>query len=483
MRTLFLLMALVAMFFAGAAGKDALCQSYSTMQGWWEQGIERVEDFDADDLPGVESIKKFFEARVLDGSPLAAQVAWAGGPRGGKPACALPPVPFGMEKEGHEAGASAFDADWRDASQRAWLEHKAGNVERVAPTGDAQAGGAPLVVEAEGAGAVIGGDTLLARDSALAAARLDALRQAVGVRLGRRSLIARGVGVWSENFTDVRGAVIDEQVLGERLGNDGVYHVRLRCKVIGDKAARRLRSLFKEDRILVALDSDEPDGRRHAARALAAKLEKALVAKGYQHVVIDDLGQVESLQGEDYGALVEAALRHHADIVVAGGVSLHGLRDYSMFLGPGAVVAEGGGWLNAYRVVEGRTLAAASVQDFQCFAQGELAAGKEVRAGVAEDLLAQLLAGITPRNEREIEVRVEKVADYASLMRFRRLVEEMRFVHGVHIVEYCGPRHEALLKVCYGESVNLFATQLQGAGIGLISCISKDVVVFVWRDV
>ena len=301
-------------------------------------------------------------------------------------------------------------------------------------------------VEVEGKAA---GDVLHAREEALA----DALREAVRVGVGVDVLTSTGVKDFQLEFDRVLSAAFGHvksyKVQGSRLGDDGIYRVKVRAEVGAgtpgmneELALLQIVQLKQSPRVALRI-SEQIDGVPEGRGYAAAWFEQA--AKKYRLQVVDEkaIAAAETARarrdetlGNDQGArLRRAGVSQKVDFVIEGKISGKYAGTESLFGSLPEHCFEVGAELKAMRPDTGEVVTSFVVDGTSKYRSGlqtkEMAArevlykvldGKKAKRGEAEGgvafftkVFARWLVELDCGSVRQVEFERINAADFAKV--------------------------------------------------------------------
>ncbi|WP_291321010.1 flagellar assembly protein T N-terminal domain-containing protein [Desulfonatronospira sp.] len=312
-------------------------------------------------------------------------------------------------------------------------------------------------VVVQGQAPIISGDTVQARDEALADARIRAVEQVAGVEIEASSVLGYELMLESSTSIRSRGFIHREKVLLEHEDEHGLYHVKLEAEVSPAEAQKRLMKLLRQDRILILLQENNL-GQDETVSPLENRLVQELNSMGYKNLFSVNPQSTpaghKDFQDIEFSSVQDLALQHMADIVILGELT----SESSSRLGEDFYSAHAQGWVRAYLVSEEKVLASEHFQGIRGYGPGMEQAGRDSLNNAAHKLSRHVLEEIVPRSIRRLEVVFYGLDNFSEYKRQKRLLSLMRWVQNVKSQRF----HQAktVFEVDFSENPEILASRL-----------------------
>lgn len=319
------------------------------------------------------------------------------------------------------------------------------------------------VIQAEGCGTILGGDTARARDEALIDARRRALEKAFGVFIDSETIVRNAALFDSIVRARVPGFIQSDRILPGQEGQrgDGLYCVAIEAWVLPQELEERLPDLVSELSAIVFLPETNC-GRPQSPRIIENQMISTLVRAGYRVLDVKQLRQVHqrdldlAFQRGDREAANRLRFQFLASLLVGG----QAIAEFSQ---------DNQGIISARAQVEARAVLAETAQILANVPPGEargfgssceVAGRRALQDGgkSAGETILEALDRYVHRKDREIELRLRGVPDLDTYRRVKLLVQGERWVTEVREGQFAPG--ESTLFLRYPEKTIYLATSL-----------------------
>ena len=330
-----------------------------------------------------------------------------------------------------------------------------GYMDRVLLKAFAQSGSETVV--AEGSAPVISGDIVQARDEALADARLRAVEQAAGISVEAKAVFSQELMLDSMLTTTSMGFIQSEEILWER-HEDGIFRLGLEAAVSPDGLKNRLRQLLPSDRIvIVAHESNLDSNADHSP--LMNQLSRQLSRNGFENIIEikPDPGFFSGKTAQDRFSLTmaeELAMKHFADIVIAGQISTSPSGNFSDSL----YSSHASGWIRVFTVREGELLLSDYASGVRGFGPGHEQAGRNAASTLSDRFSEQVLNQIAVRSFWEMDVIFYDIPDFDAFKKYKNTLSLMRWVQDVKPSRFDPSKTK--FRIRYAENPEILASRL-----------------------
>lgn len=332
-----------------------------------------------------------------------------------------------------------------------------GGQAQTAPAGQVE------VIQAEGCGTILGGDTARARDEAIIDARRRALEKGFGVYVDSETIVRNAVLFDDIIRTRVPGFIKSDRILEGQEGPRGnsLYCVAIEAWVIPQELKERLADLVSEVSVIVLLPETNCS-RPETPHIVENQLISKLVRAGYK---VLDVKHLKEVHRRDLELAIQRGDREAANRLRFQFLS-------NLLVGGQAIAAfsqDNQGIISARARVEARAVLAETAQILENYPPGEVVgfgtscevAGRQAlqNAGMSVgDTILEALDRYIHRKDREIELRLRGVPDIETYRRIKSLVQGERWVTDVREGQFTPG--ESTLFVRYPEKTIYLATSL-----------------------
>ncbi len=295
-------------------------------------------------------------------------------------------------------------------------------------------------VVAEG---VAAGDSLQARDSALARAQRNAIEQAVGVLVDSETMVENYELLDDKIYTKSKGYIKGYEVIYDNKGEGGLYKIKIKADVaLGAltkevKAMGILRERMKYPRIVVLID-EYIDGVEQPRNIVGIEMEKAFMKKDFPVVSRDQTEKIKmrdaALSYDDPQKAAALGRRYGAEVVIMGRATSD-LAGSSQPYGVTVYAYEARAEARAVKADNAQVLAL-DTEAVTARGNGRVPTANKALSGTAEKLAEGLMKRIAESwrsevyNERSIQLVCEN-ADTMKAYGLKQVLKSMRDTRGV----------------------------------------------------
>ncbi len=314
-------------------------------------------------------------------------------------------------------------------------------------------------VVVEGMAPMIQDDRVQARDEALADARIRAIEQVAGVRIEAKAVFSQELMLDSTLVSSSEGLILEEKILSEAMDDTGIYHLKLEAAVSTDHVKKRLKSLLRDDRIVLHISETNLD-QAAGFSILANRLTQQLNQNGYLQIIHSEINADPALtrSSPDSFSITDAeklGIGHLADIVIAGHIQSRASAQF----GENLFSAHAEGWVRVFAINENRLLTSPCLSNIKGFGANPEQAGRDALANITHQLCEQVLNHVAQRSFRQLEVVVYDIPDFDQFKKFKNMLSLMRWVQQVETSGFS--QAKTRFNIQYAQQPEILASRLQ----------------------